>query len=95
MPREHEQMEYLYYEVNVGSNDVIEVELSSQANVRVMDTSNYNSFRAGRPHRYVGGLAKKSPVVLRPPGSGHWYVVVDLGGYSGSVRASVSVKSAA
>jgi hypothetical protein len=80
-------MKYLYYEVNVGSDDVIEVELSSQANVRVMDSSNYNSFRAGRAHRYHGGLATASPVALRPPSPGHWYVVVDLGGYSGSVRA--------
>lgn len=88
-------MEHLLSEVNVGSNDVIEVELSSQANVRVMDSSNYRAFRAGRAHRSYGGLAKKSPVVLRPPSSGHWYVVVDLGGHSGKVRASVSVRRAA
>ena len=87
-------MDHLLYEVNVGSNDVIEVELSSQANVRIMDSSNYHSFRAGRAHRYHGGLAKKSPVVLSPPNSGHWYVVVDLGGHSGKVRASVSVRAA-
>lgn len=88
-------MKHLYYEVTVGANDVIEVELSRQANVRVMDSSNYRSFCAGRGHRYHGGLAKVSPVVLRPPSAGHWYVVVDLGGYSGSVRASVSVRRAA
>lgn len=88
-------MKYLHYEVNVGVNDVIEVELSGQANVRVMDGSSYSSFRAGRAHRYHGGLAEVSPVVLRPSSAGHWHVVVDLGGYSGSVRASVSVRRAA
>lgn len=60
-------MKYLYYEVNVDSNDVIEVELSGQANVRLMDSSNYNSFRANRAHRCYGGLATASPIVLRPP----------------------------
>lgn len=88
-------MKYLYYEVTVGRDDVIEVELSGQANVRLMDSANYNSFRAGRAHRFHGGLAKVSPLALRPPSAGHWYVVVDLGGYSGSVRASVSVRRAA
>ncbi len=88
-------MKYLYYEVNVGVNDAIEVTLSSQANVRLMDSSNYSSFRAGRAYRYYGGLAKVSPAILHAPSSGNWYVVVDLGGYSGNVRASVAVQRAA
>jgi hypothetical protein len=84
-------MNYLVYEVDVGPLDVVEVTLDKQANVRLMDASNYQSYRSGRAHRYYGGLAKTSPLRLRAPSSGHWYVAVDLGGYAGTVRASVRV----
>lgn len=84
-------MKYLYYEVNAGPNDIIEVNLNKQANVRVMDSSNYQNYRRGRRHRYYGGLAKKRPVHITPPRQGHWYVIIDLGGNPGSVRASVKV----
>lgn len=59
------------------------------ANVRLMDSSNYNSYRQGRSHRYIGGLATHSPVVLVVPRSGHWYITVDLGGLRGTVRTSI------
>jgi hypothetical protein len=42
----------------------------SAANVRLMDSSNYSAFKAGRRHHYVGGLAKRSPVRLPIPRSG-------------------------
>jgi hypothetical protein len=66
------------------------VTLDSQANVRLMDDTNFFRFKRGDSHRYHGGLATRSPVILSAPCSGFWNVVVDLGGYSGSVRASVS-----
>lgn len=34
---------------------------------------------------------KRSPAKIPIPHSGHWYVVIDLGGYSGTVRSSVRV----
>ena len=84
-------MEFLHYEVDLYDGDLIEVTLDKQANVRVMDGSNFSSYRAGRQHRFTGGLAKRSPIRLAPPHAGHWHVVVDLGGYRGSVRAAVRV----
>lgn len=84
-------MNFLHYEFDVDEGDVIEVTLDRQANVRLMDGSNFSNFRSGRRHRYVGGLAKRSPIRLAPAHAGRWHVVVDLGGYTGSVRASVRV----
>ncbi len=55
-----------------------------------MDDINFSSYRPGRSFRYHGGLAKRSPVHLAAPHTGHWNVVVDLGGYAGSVQAGVS-----
>lgn len=59
------------------------------ANVRLMDSSNYNNYRNGKRHHYYGGHVTKSPVILTVPSSGHWYVTIDLGGYKGTVRSSV------
>lgn len=68
--------------------DVAEITLSAGANVRLMDQSNFNSYRNGRQHRAIGGLATRSPVRLAIPSSGHWHVAVDMQGLRGSVRAA-------
>lgn len=88
-------MKFLHFEVDTDEGDLLEVTLDSQANVRVMDSSNFSSFRSGRDHRCVGGLAKQSPVRLAVPRVGHWHVVVDLGGHGGHVRAGVRILPAA
>lgn len=72
--------------------EIVEVTLSgSAANVRLMDTSNFNSYRAGRQHRYQGGLVKRSPIRLQIARSGHWHVTVDLMGLRGNVRSSARI----
>ena len=63
----------------------------SAANVRLMDTTNFNNYRAGRRHSYHGGLAKSSPVRLPVPSSGNWHVTVDMQGLRGTVRSGVNV----
>ena len=81
-------MNFLKYEFDAGPNEVIQVNLDRQANVRLLDSINFQKYRNGQQHIYYGGHATASPVRLRPPYQGHWYVVVDLGGYAGTVRAS-------
>jgi hypothetical protein len=71
--------------------EIVEVTLSSGANVRLMDSSNFSSYKSGRSHRYAGGLARRSPVRLAIPHSGHWHVAVDMQGLRGSTRAGVRV----
>jgi hypothetical protein len=72
--------------------EIVEITLSgNSANVRLMDRSNFSSFKNGRQHRYYGGLAKRSPVGLRIPHGGHWYVTVDMQGLRGSVRSSARI----
>jgi hypothetical protein len=87
-------MNFLQYEFDAGPTDLIQVNLDRQANVRLMDSANFQKYSSGQQHTYHGGHATTSPVNLRPPTHGHWYVVIDLGGYSGKVRAS-AVKLAA
>jgi len=82
-------MKFLHSEAFLDAGDVAVVELDGQANVLLMDDSNFASYRSGGSYRYHGGLAKYSPCRLVAPHTGHWNVVVDLGGYAGHVRASV------
>lgn len=73
----------------LGPDDVIQVTLDKQANVMLLDDSNFSSYRRGGRYSYLGGLAKQSPVRLSPPHHGRWHVVVDTGGHAGTVRASI------
>lgn len=88
-------MNFLHTEEYLNAGDGFEVALDSQANVLLLDDTNFYRYKAGDSYRYHGGLAKRSPIVLRAPQSGRWHLVVDLGGYQGSVRAGVSVLKAA
>lgn len=84
-------MKYQVYDLHQCSRgERIQITLrGNAANVRLMDSSNYNSYRNGRNHKYYGGLVTRSPIVLTVPNSGHWYVTVDLAGLRGSVSSSV------
>lgn len=84
-------MKFLHYELNLTPNDCVQVTLDKQANVVLLDTPNFQNYRSGRKYNYYGGLAKGSPLNLSAPHSGKWHLVIDTGGYAGTVRASVQV----
>lgn len=89
-------MNFSYYDLgHLDKGQIVEVQLTAAANVRLMDYSNYNSYKNGRKHRYYGGYVKDSPYKIVVPNSAHWYVTIDLGGYAGRVRHSVQVLSGA
>lgn len=86
-------MNFVHHDLGRRSRgEIVEINLSgSAANVRLMDSSNFQSYKNGRAHRYTGGLAKRSPIHLQIPNSGHWHVAVDMMGLRGSVRSSARV----
>jgi hypothetical protein len=72
--------------------EIVQVTLQGNAaNVKLMDSSNFSSYKAGRRHSYYGGYVTRSPHKIPVPRSGHWYVTIDLGGYSGTIRSAVNV----
>lgn len=79
---------------NRKRGDVVEFNLrGSEANVLIMDSSNFSSFKSRGAYRQAyGGTWKRSPVRLQVPRSGHWYGVVYIPpGYRGQVSASIDV----
>jgi hypothetical protein len=86
-------MKFIYQDLGQRKRgEIVEVTLQgSSANVRLMDSSNFSSYKNGRQHRYYGGLAKKSPVRIAIPNSGHWYCTVDMQGLVGKTNASFRV----
>lgn len=87
--------EFVKYDLgSLDGGELVTVELRERANVLLMDTSNLRSYESGQRYRFIGGQALRSPVRLRVPNSGHWFVVLDLGGASGTIHSSVSVSRA-
>lgn len=84
-------MNFIHYDLGRKERgEIIEITFSgSAANVRLMDSSNFQSFRNGRNHRYTGGLIKSSPIRLYVPSSGQYHVTVDMQGLRGTARSSV------
>lgn len=90
---EEDAVNYLKSDLgHINSGETVRVELDgNEANVMLVDAHNFANYRAGRSYRYYGGATRRPVNLLEVPRSGHWYVVVDLGGYRGHVKASCSV----
>lgn len=86
-------MRFIHYDLGyLEKGRTVEITLAGNAaNVQLLDSSNFNNYKAGRNYRYIGGLATKSPVRLQTTHSSHWHVAVDMRGLGGSVRASVNI----
>jgi hypothetical protein len=88
-------MNYLHNELQLHSGDIVEVTLDHAANVQLLDSANFDQYKQGKRYSYHGGYYKETPVRLQAPCDGRWYIVVDLGGGPGTVRASLRVLSGA
>jgi hypothetical protein len=86
-------MNFTHYDLGYQQRGtVVEVMLQgSAANVRLLDSSNFNSYQSGRQHHYYGGLMRSSPARIVVPNSGNWHVTVDMQGLSGQTRSSIRV----
>ena len=84
-------MKHLHYDLNLTSSDSVQVSLDKQANVMLLDSSNYQRYKKAQQFKYYGGRATHSPTYVSPPCAGHWHLVIDLGGYPGRVSAAVSI----
>ncbi len=86
-------MKYQKYDLGqLDGNAVVEVTLKGNAaNVLLMDNTNFQKYRNGQQYKYYGGHIKQSLCKIPVPYSGIWYIIINLGGYSGSIRSSVRI----
>jgi hypothetical protein len=77
----------------VAEGSVVEIDVDSRVNVRLLDESNFRTYQGNRGrYQFLGGQAVRRPVRLRVPRAGHWHVALDLGGRGGQWRSSVNVR---
>jgi hypothetical protein len=79
----------------LSQGDLVVVECDHQCSVRLLDDYNFEQFRNGRQHRYYGGFYRTFPARLIVPKSGHWNIVIDLGGQRTKAKYRVSYFPAA
>ena len=88
----HISFAYTHYDLSeqrAGAS--VEITLTKVANVRLMTHANFDLFRNARQHKFLGGVAKKSPIRLAIPETGHWHVVVDMEGHPGKAESTIKV----
>jgi hypothetical protein len=86
-------MKYTYYDLGerpAGTRVIVHLR-GKAANVLLLDRVSFARYRGRQPFNYTGGLQVRSPARLTVPRDGRWFVVLDLGGYSGRTHASVEV----
>ena len=85
--------DHLHKRLFLRDGDVVEVDCDRQANVLLVDDSEYSNYKNNRSYRYVGGFFKQFPARIAPPRSGYWNVVLNLGKSQGTVSHSMRVIS--
>lgn len=84
--------QFIKYDLgHLSGGEIVTVALKERANVRLIDASNLRLYQRGERYTFIGGHALRSPVRLEVPSRDHWYVVLDLGGASGTIHSNVSV----
>lgn len=87
---------YSHYDLKIlRAGTVIEVTLNAVNNVKLMTPANYQRFTELLEYKYLGGVAKKSPIRFSIPESGHWHLVVDADGHAMLAESSVKMIGAA
>lgn len=81
--------------LTVNPSTQVVVHLDHAANVMLFDPSNVARYKSTGKARGHGGAYERTPVVLPSPGSGTFYLVVDLGRYRGPLNYRVELRVAA
>ena len=84
-------MKYSYKDGNFKKGDILSIAIDRKVNVYLMDNINFTKYKNNNSCEYYGGVANNSPYNITVPRTGHWYIVIDLGGGSGILNYSIKV----
>jgi hypothetical protein len=83
---------FTHYDLkDLRAGTIIEVSLSVVNNVRLMTSPNFQRFTEMLDFKYLGGVARKSPIRLTIPETSHWHMIVDMEGHHGLAESSVKM----
>ena len=84
-------MKYSYEEGTFRKGDILSIVIDRKVNIYLMDNENFSRYKNNNSFEYYGGVASKSPYNITVPRTGHWYIVIDLGGGTGILNYSIKV----
>jgi hypothetical protein len=84
-------MNFLHYQIKADPSKIVNVTISGEATVKLMDPLNFSKYKLGKEHSFQGGVYPPSSIEFRVTHRDDWHVVVDLGGRKGEVKASVKL----
>ncbi len=82
--------DFIHAREYLDSGDVVRLDCDTQCNFMIMTDTNFSAYRSGGRFNYHGGHYKRFPAAIDVPSSGHWNVVIDLGGGRANIRYNVS-----
>ena len=84
-------MDFIHTREYLNGGDTIVIKVTHKCTVRVMDDGNFQKYRNGLKHEFVGGDYTKSPIHIKVPHLGNWNITLDLGGKIASgIKYSIS-----
>lgn len=86
--------DFLHIREHIRNDQCVRVTIDVAANVKLLTDTNFSKYKRDESYEYYGGYYKRSPVYIRPPRSGDYNVVIDLGGGSATIRHSISIVDA-
>ncbi|OOM82559.1 hypothetical protein CLPUN_00710 [Clostridium puniceum] len=84
-------MKYTYKDNNFKKGDMLSIVVDRKVNIYLMDYINFSRYKSNNSCEYYGGIANSSPYNISIPRTGHWYIVLDLGGDIGILNYSIKV----
>jgi hypothetical protein len=89
-------MRYLHFQITAGTEHIVVVTINEKTDyknaiIRLLDTGSYYKYRLGKPCEAKLTQNGAPKVVIEPPYSGTWHVIIEPSA-GGEIKAFVDVK---
>ena len=75
-------MKFLYNRFPAKCDQIVRITFTKPTEVRLIAEDQYDLYKKGFQHEYIGGHYEQSPVEFEIPKDGVWYAIVEKGTYS-------------
>jgi hypothetical protein len=87
--------DFLLQQEYLNARDVVILQCDTQCNFLLLDDANFSSYEREGSYSYYGGFFTHFPARIVVPRSGHWNIVIDLGGGHANIRYGIRIVKAA